>query len=184
MNRTTIRTMASANIPAVASMFQEGVIARMGASGANAVCPTWDGLFMIRDEITGRKAGTNFSHDRHAGRVRHSPRWRVRPLEIQGCVMTIEYRFSVPGGPRRRWRHDRGRRHALRERGEYRRNVPRVRGRRSLRDHQRRHPKQDARPERTAGPDGRRRASLSRTAPSVYGFAPTYRSTGRTCGTK
>ena len=57
MNRTTIRTMASANIPAVASMFQEGVIARMGASGANAVCPTWDGLFMIRDEITGRKEG-------------------------------------------------------------------------------------------------------------------------------
>ena len=57
MNRTTIRTMASANIPAVASMFQEGVIARMGAAGANAVCPTWDGLFMIRDEITGRKTG-------------------------------------------------------------------------------------------------------------------------------
>ena len=57
MGRTTMKTMASANIPAVASMFQEGVIARMGAAGANAVCPVWDGLFMIRDEITGRKTG-------------------------------------------------------------------------------------------------------------------------------
>ena len=57
MNRTTMRTMASANIPAVASMFQEGIIARMGASGGNAICPTWDGLFMIRDEISGRKSG-------------------------------------------------------------------------------------------------------------------------------
>ena len=55
--RTTSKTMASANIPAVASMFQEGVIARMGAAGANAVCPTWDSLFMIRDEISGRKTG-------------------------------------------------------------------------------------------------------------------------------
>ena len=57
MGRTTMKTMASANIPAVASMFQEGIIARMGAAGANAVCPTWDGLFMIRDEISGRKSG-------------------------------------------------------------------------------------------------------------------------------
>ena len=29
----------------------------MGASGANAICPVWDGMFMIRDEITGRKSG-------------------------------------------------------------------------------------------------------------------------------
>ena len=36
-----MKTMASANVPAVAAMFQEGIIARMGASGANAVCPTW-----------------------------------------------------------------------------------------------------------------------------------------------
>ena len=57
MARTSMKTMASANIPAVASMFQEGIIARMGAAGANAVCPTWDSLFMIRDEITGRKTG-------------------------------------------------------------------------------------------------------------------------------
>ena len=57
MARTTMKTMASANIPAVAAMFQEGIIARMGAAGANAVCPTWDSMFMIRDEISGRKAG-------------------------------------------------------------------------------------------------------------------------------
>ena len=57
MSRTSMKTMASANIPGVASMFQEGIIARMGAAGANAVCPTWDSMFMIRDEITGRKAG-------------------------------------------------------------------------------------------------------------------------------
>ena len=57
MGRTTMKTMASANIPAVASMFQEGVIARVGAAGASAVCPTWDSLFMIRDEISGRKSG-------------------------------------------------------------------------------------------------------------------------------
>ena len=57
MGRLTMKTMASANVPAVAGMFQEGIIARMGAAGANAVCPTWDSMFMIRDEITGRKAG-------------------------------------------------------------------------------------------------------------------------------
>ena len=57
MGRTTMRTMASANIPAIASMFQEGILARMGAAGANAVCPTWASLFMVRDEITGRKSG-------------------------------------------------------------------------------------------------------------------------------
>ena len=57
MGRTTMRTMASANIPAVASMFQEGILARMGAAGANAVCPTWASLFMVRDEISGRKSG-------------------------------------------------------------------------------------------------------------------------------
>ena len=39
MGRTTMKTMASANVPAVASMFQEGVLARMGASGANADLP-------------------------------------------------------------------------------------------------------------------------------------------------
>ena len=57
MSRTSMKTMASANVPAVAGMFQEGIIARLGAAGANSVCPTWDSMFMIRDEISGRKAG-------------------------------------------------------------------------------------------------------------------------------
>ena len=57
MMRTTGRSMASAHVPAVASMFQEGVLARTGAAGMNAVCPVWDRLFMIRDEVTGRKSG-------------------------------------------------------------------------------------------------------------------------------
>ncbi len=57
MGRLTMKTMASANIPGIASMFQEGIIARMGAAGANAVCPTWDSLFAVRDEISGRKSG-------------------------------------------------------------------------------------------------------------------------------
>ena len=57
MMRTTAGSMASANIPAVDATFQEGVLARTGAAGANAVCPVWDGLFMVRDEISGRKAG-------------------------------------------------------------------------------------------------------------------------------
>ena len=57
MGRTTMRTMASSNIPAVVVSFQEAVLSRTGAAGANAVCPTWDSLFMIRDEITGRKSG-------------------------------------------------------------------------------------------------------------------------------
>ena len=57
MSRTTMKTLASANIPAVAAQFQEAILARMGASGANAVSPIWDGLFMVRDEVTGRKSG-------------------------------------------------------------------------------------------------------------------------------
>ena len=57
MGRTTMRTMASANIPDVAATFQEGVLARMGAAGMNSVCPVWDGMFAIRDEISGRKSG-------------------------------------------------------------------------------------------------------------------------------
>ena len=57
MSRTTMRTMASANIPDVAGTFQEGILARMGAAGMNSVCPVWDGMFAIRDEISGRKSG-------------------------------------------------------------------------------------------------------------------------------
>ena len=57
MTRLTMKTMASANVPAVANTFQGGIIARMGAAGANAICPMWDSLFMIRDEITQRSKG-------------------------------------------------------------------------------------------------------------------------------
>ena len=57
MGRTTMRTMASANIPDIAATFQEGILARMGAAGMNSVCPVWDGMFAIRDEISGRKSG-------------------------------------------------------------------------------------------------------------------------------
>ena len=57
MGRTTRKAMASANIPAVAATFQEGILARMGAAGANAVCPVWSSMFAVRDEITGRKSG-------------------------------------------------------------------------------------------------------------------------------
>ena len=57
MGRTTMATMASANIPGIANMFQEGVLARMGAGAANAICPIWDGMFLIRDEITQRAKG-------------------------------------------------------------------------------------------------------------------------------
>ena len=57
MMRTTGGSMASANVPDIAATYQEGVLARTGAAGANAVCPIWDGLFMVRDEISGRKSG-------------------------------------------------------------------------------------------------------------------------------
>ena len=57
MTRLTMKTMASSNVPAVANTFQGGIIARLGAAGANAICPTWDSLFMIRDEITQRAKG-------------------------------------------------------------------------------------------------------------------------------
>ena len=57
MTRTTMRTVASAHVPDVASTFQEGVLARMGGGGMNSVCPMWDSLFMIRDEVTKRKEG-------------------------------------------------------------------------------------------------------------------------------
>ena len=51
--------MASANIPAVASTIQSGIIARLGAmdSGMNAVAPIWEGLRLIRDEVTNADKG-------------------------------------------------------------------------------------------------------------------------------
>ena len=51
--------MASANIPAAASSIQSGILAKLGAadSGMNAVCPIWEGLRLIRDEVTQAAAG-------------------------------------------------------------------------------------------------------------------------------
>ena len=50
--------MASANIPAAASDVQQGIIAKLGAPGAmNAVCPIWEGLKLIRDEVTNAAKG-------------------------------------------------------------------------------------------------------------------------------
>ena len=50
--------MASANIPAAASSVQSGIVAKLGAdAGMNAVCPIWEGLRLIRDEVTQAAAG-------------------------------------------------------------------------------------------------------------------------------
>ena len=73
--------MASANIPAVASDIQQGIIGKMGAMDAhyNAVCPIWEGVRLIRDEITNAANGQiqvtavalhNFKLLRSAGFVR------------------------------------------------------------------------------------------------------------------
>ncbi|MYK89159.1 MAG: hypothetical protein F4018_12945 [Acidobacteria bacterium] len=51
--------MASANIPAAASNIQQGILAKMGAQDGfyNAVCPVWEGLRLIRDEVTQAASG-------------------------------------------------------------------------------------------------------------------------------
>ena len=51
--------MASANVPAAASNVQQGILAKLGADdGAmNAVAPVWEGLKLIRDEVTGAASG-------------------------------------------------------------------------------------------------------------------------------
>ena len=50
--------MASANIPAAASMIQSGILAKLGTTEAiNAVCPVWEGMRLIRDEITDADKG-------------------------------------------------------------------------------------------------------------------------------
>ena len=50
--------MASANIPAAASNVQSGILSKLGAvDGWNAVCPIWEGLKLIRDEITNADSG-------------------------------------------------------------------------------------------------------------------------------
>ena len=72
--------MASANVPAAASNIQSGILAKMGAAdGMNAVCPVWEGLRLIRDEVTNADKGQvqvtavalhNFKVLRPAGFVR------------------------------------------------------------------------------------------------------------------
>ena len=50
--------MASANIPAAAATIQQGIIAKMGEMDAmNAVCPVWEGVKLIRDELTNAAEG-------------------------------------------------------------------------------------------------------------------------------
>ena len=51
--------MASANIPAAASNIQQGILAKLGAQDGfyNAVCPVWEGLRLIRDEVTQAASG-------------------------------------------------------------------------------------------------------------------------------
>ena len=50
--------MASANIPAASGEVQSGIIAKLGAESAmNAVCPIWEGLRLIRDEVTNADKG-------------------------------------------------------------------------------------------------------------------------------
>ena len=58
--RRLLRTfMASANIPAAASNIQQGILAKLGGEGAgmSAVCPIWEGLKLIRDEVTNAAKG-------------------------------------------------------------------------------------------------------------------------------
>lgn len=50
--------MASANIPAAVATVQSGIMAKLGAPDAiNAVCPVWEGLKLIRDEVTNSATG-------------------------------------------------------------------------------------------------------------------------------
>ena len=50
--------MASANIPAAASNIQQGILAKLGGDAMlNAVAPIWEGLKLIRDEITNAAQG-------------------------------------------------------------------------------------------------------------------------------
>ena len=58
--RLSKKTMASANIPdATNANIQDGVLARVGAMGMNAVCPVWSGVALVKDEVSSalRKAG-------------------------------------------------------------------------------------------------------------------------------
>ena len=57
--RLSKKTMASANIPDAAGNIQDGILARVGAMGMNAVAPVWSGVALLKDEIsqTLRKQG-------------------------------------------------------------------------------------------------------------------------------
>ena len=58
MGRTTMKTMASANVPAVSSMFQEGRHSPHGCCWCKRrLSDLGFSMFMIRDEISGRKSG-------------------------------------------------------------------------------------------------------------------------------
>ena len=46
------RFVASANVPDVASMVQDGILARTAGGVLNAICPVWQGVTLIRDEVT------------------------------------------------------------------------------------------------------------------------------------
>ncbi len=73
--------MASANIPDAASNVQQGILAKLGAMDGhwNAICPVWEGMRLIRDEVTQAASGLvqvtavalhNFKVVRRAGFVR------------------------------------------------------------------------------------------------------------------
>ena len=58
--RATRAFMASANITAPTNANnQQGIVAKLGAMGANSVCPVWSGLQLLIDEVSSdlRKAG-------------------------------------------------------------------------------------------------------------------------------
>ena len=58
--RMAQRMMASANITAPDSdKVQQGIVAKLGAMGANSVCPVWSGIQLLVDEVSSdlRKAG-------------------------------------------------------------------------------------------------------------------------------
>ena len=58
--RATKAFMASANITAPTNAHnQQGIVAKLGAMGANSVCPVWSGIQLLVDEVSSdlRKAG-------------------------------------------------------------------------------------------------------------------------------
>ena len=66
--------MASANLPAAASNVQSGILAKLGAGDGsyNAVCPIWEGLKLIRDEVRTPPAADQ-RHGRRAAQLQGDP---------------------------------------------------------------------------------------------------------------